>query len=142
MSGYIRSGPGRMRSKPFVPSRRAWRVSEGMPIAASRARMAISWTPVLTSAAGPQTTTTVSSAVAPTALRTASQRALERVSERLSEWMMLGSVVRQATTRTRSEISREKRVFVWVCQLRRSRKPRRTTAAATAPAARASWMGW
>jgi hypothetical protein len=83
-----------------------------------------------------------SSAVALTALRTESQRALERVSERLSEWMMFGSLVRQATTRTRSEISRENRVFVCVCQLRRSRKPRRATAEATAPAARASRMGW
>ena len=43
-----------------------------------------------------------------TALRTDSHSALERVSLGLSEWMMLGSVVRQATTRTRSEISREK----------------------------------
>ena len=71
VSGYIRSGPGRMRSKPLVPSLSAWRVSEGMPIVASRARMAISWAPVLTSSAGPQTTTTVSSVVARTALRTA-----------------------------------------------------------------------
>ncbi|MBP1770479.1 MAG: hypothetical protein H6P96_1097 [Candidatus Aminicenantes bacterium] len=119
-----------MRSKPLVPSLSAWRVSEGTPTVASRARMTISCAPVLTSSGLPQTTTTVSSAVALTALRTASHLGLERVSAELSEWTMLGSLVRQATTRTRSEISREKRVFVCVGQARRSRKPRRTTAVA------------
>ena len=45
VSGYMRSGPGRMRSKPFVPSRSACRVSDGMPMVASFARMTISRAP-------------------------------------------------------------------------------------------------
>ena len=105
VSGYIRSGPGgcaRIRwSRPGGPGasprdadRRLLRPDDDL--LGARA-----WRP----ASGPQTTTTVSSSPAPRAFLMACHSALERVSLGLSEWMMLGRVVRQAMTRTRSEIS-------------------------------------
>ena len=66
-------GPGRAGCARSRWSRRgrAWRVSEGMPTAASRARMTISCAPGLASSSRfPQTTTSVSSPVALSALLT------------------------------------------------------------------------
>ena len=56
----------------------------------------------------PHTSTIVSSSVAPMAFFNACHSEEASVSPGLSEWMIFGSVVRHATTRTRSEISREK----------------------------------
>jgi len=104
--------------------------------------MAISRAPVSTSVGGPHTTTTASLSPAPVAFLISCHSAAARVSLWLSLCTILGSVVRQAITRTRSEISRENAVSVWVGQRSRSRKPTRFTPNTTFPSAMAVRMGW
>src|SRR5664280_2317369 len=108
VSGYILSAPGRILSNPFVPSLSACLVSEGIPIAASLARIIISLIAVVESSSLPQTITTESLSVALDIFLTAVQSAEGILSPLLSERIIFGIEVRQAITRTRSEISLEK----------------------------------
>ncbi|MCK7485350.1 MAG: hypothetical protein MZU97_07165 [Bacillus subtilis] len=103
--------------------------------------MATSLAPVAASSRSPQTSTIVSSSEAFAIFLTARHSDVASDSLGLSECMILGSVVRQAITRTRSEISRENTVSVCVSQRSNPRKPRRTTQLTSSPEATASLMG-
>ncbi len=137
VSGYMRSAPGRMRSKPFVPSSSAWRVSLGTPRAASRARMAISRAAVSTSARSPQTTMMGTSLSTPQALPTRPHSVLDSEGTFCVETTRLGSVSRQAMTRTRSLNSFRNDVRGCVGTSSRPWKPGSGHAPTTAPCATA-----
>ncbi len=142
VSGYMRSAPGRIRSKPVVPSGKACRVSAGMPRSASVARINTSRAAVAASSLGAQTTTVASPDPAPRAFAIWRQCCPLRLSTPRSEWVMNGWCTGQAMTRTRSASSRAKVTPGWVGWLRRPPKPRRRTAQATSPLPMACRTGW
>ena len=109
VSGYMRSGPGRMRSKVVKPPARACRVSLGTPATASTKRKRISSAAVRQSSSGPKTMKKSSLSPGRTRLRSRVRTAcLSGNSGIAAPLSTMGASSRQAMTRTRPRNSSRK----------------------------------
>ena len=102
VSGYMRSGPGRMRSKVVNPPTSACRVSLGTPPVASPKRRRISLAAVRQSSSGPKTMKKSSLSPGRTRFRSRSSTpCLSGNSGIVARLSTMGASSRQAITRTR-----------------------------------------
>ena len=104
VSGYIRSAPGKTRSKIVVPSSKDLRVSFGTPANASLHRSSMVSRAVLISSSGPQKISCASPSLLPSKPWTLVQAFSPTRSSSISEWTMFGFSM-QAITFSRSEKS-------------------------------------